>query len=750
MKDGLKKLGEETEKAGQEAKKTEKDYQKLRVELEKYVALVKEGKSVEAAKFLEQNAEVAKVVRKLRKDQANLTKDNFDILKSVVDLEWSDAIYKSFEKVERNVKEGAKTILMIMDKTEEEAEILAEKLPHIVSGGLEAFWSAAETSPLVSNEKLIQETASSYVRGYKRSLEAELSKDVENIQALLDKEDGKIRKKQIKQQKSEEERRREGQKLWALTIEDAIKGYEDQYGALWKFTEDGKNTYKAYFNVKRKLYKDDAEGLAEIQKESNDYEYELLKHSQQKKEVLKEQSFQFDKLELKKQLAEGLITQETYAQREEELTIKYLEEQISLRNSYGEEAFDLENQLADMRIAIKEREASQAEAISQAEQKKAEATLKKQQEGIKEAGKNIANLGKEVSTPWLSSALDGMGKMMEKFSSKFKKKNEENTESAEQAAQAQGDAFNKIAREIAEYSEILVSMTGALFSKQNEMLAQEIEAAQEKYEALSAKYDEAVEKRKESDEELQSLEEQAKSARGGRLLYIQGQIDAEMAKNKELSDQEKKLQADKDKTQKDIEKKQKQQKKNDLKQQMITSVANVATGATMAMAQWGFPLGIINAAILGATGALQVAAIGKQMSKLQDGGLLNGRLHRDGGMRIEGTNIEVEGGEYVVNRDSTRKNMGLIRYINSQRRELDGDDLHNFFSQPSHTPFFASSFAQMMEQGGEVPMMPTQVDISNSDLLGSIQNIKFEPRVAVTDIHAVQGQMTQVDEWVGM
>lgn len=447
------------------------------------------------------------------------------------------------------------------------------------------------------------------------------------------------------------------------------------------------------------------------------------------------------------------------AKTEEELFQEELKRRIEL-NEETEKISNLEIEFLKAETSavidltkIKEYEAKRDRENAEQRAKQAkddEAALKKQQEGIKEAGKNIANLGKEVSTPWLSSALDGMGKMMEKFSSKFKKKNEENTESAEQAAQAQGDAFNKIAGEIAEYSEILVSMTGALFSKQNEMLAQEIEAAQEKYEALSAKYDQAVEKRKESDEELQSLEEQAKSARGGRLLYIQGQIDAEMAKNKQLSDQEKKLQADKDKTQKDIEKKQKQQKKNDLKQQMITSVANVATGATMAMAQWGFPLGIINAAILGATGALQVAAIGKQMSKLQDGGLLNGRLHSQGGMRIEGTNIEVEGGEYVVNRDSTRKNMGLIRYINSQRRELDGDDLHSFFSQPSHTPFFASSFAQMMEQGGEVPMMPTQVDISNSDLLGSIQNIKFEPRVAVTDIHAVQGQMAQVDEWVGM
>lgn len=393
---------------------------------------------------------------------------------------------------------------------------------------------------------------------------------------------------------------------------------------------------------------------------------------------------------------------------------------------------------------------SNKKLLDQAKERKAqeEAEQKRRQAYFKDLAKGIDNLGDKMKNPVLSTALDGLGKMVDKFSDKFKKSNDANTENAKENAEAQKNTFADLAGEIESYSAILVSMTSTLFQKQNEMLEEEIEAAKEKHEALSAKYDEAVEKRQESDNELQLLEEQAKNARGGRLLVIQSQIDAEMAKNKQLADQEQKLQQDKDKAQKEIEKKQKQQKKNELKQQMVTSIANVAVGAVKAMAQWGFPLGVINAALIAAAGAIQVATISKQMSKLEDGGLLRGRRHRDGGLRIEGTNVEVEGGEYVVNRDSTAKNLGLIRYINSQRRQLDADDMHHFFSTPTVAP--RPAFMSMFEEGGQLPMMDSRGNLDNEMLVHAIQNMRIEPRVSVTDINTVQHQMVQVDEWVGM
>ena len=55
---------------------------------------------------------------------------------------------------------------------------------------------------------------------------------------------------------------------------------------------------------------------------------------------------------------------------------------------------------------------------------------------------------------------------------------------------------------------------------------------------------------------------------------------------------------------------------------------------------------------------------GEPYSKKARGGLLNGPSHAQGGMPILGSNIEVEGGEYVVNKQATKDNLGLLNVIN--------------------------------------------------------------------------------------
>lgn len=185
---------------------------------------------------------------------------------------------------------------------------------------------------------------------------------------------------------------------------------------------------------------------------------------------------------------------------------------------------------------------------------------------------------------------------------------------------------------------------------------------------------------------------------------------------------------------------------------IITSTASTAQGAAVALAK-GPILGPILAAMVTAKGAIEIAIQTKQLAALkstspfEDGGLLNGKRHREGGMRIEGTNIEVEGGEYVVNRESTQKNIGLISYINKQRRALDSDDLHNYFSSP--IPSQQDPIQNMLKEGVQVPMLPVASNLE-AEILHAIQGINFQPRVAVTDINHVQHQMALVDEWVGM
>lgn len=293
-------------------------------------------------------------------------------------------------------------------------------------------------------------------------------------------------------------------------------------------------------------------------------------------------------------------------------------------------------------------------------------------------------------------------------------------------------------------------MTGvtAVFDGINSVLDSQLEDAKEKYDAISQKYDEVVEKREESDNKLKSLDEEYKNSRGGRSLIIQQQIADEMQANTQLVNQEKQLAKEKEKQEKEVAKKEKQQKKAQIMSDIVSGVANTALAITSALTVKPFPLGVVLAAVAGAMGAVQVGVMTKQLSKLEDGGLLNGKRHSQGGMRIEGTNIEVEGGEYVINRESTAKNIGLIRYINSQRKELTPDDINSHFSTGSAG--YEPPFKKMFETGGQLPNIENTVTVDNGAIVEAIESIDLEPVVSVTDINTVQKGVVKVDDWTDL
>lgn len=63
---------------------------------------------------------------------------------------------------------------------------------------------------------------------------------------------------------------------------------------------------------------------------------------------------------------------------------------------------------------------------------------------------------------------------------------------------------------------------------------------------------------------------------------------------------------------------------------------------------------------------IQNGVFDKKLDKVTkaNGGLLNGPSHKNGGMPILGSNVEVEGGEFVVNKRATAKNISLLNSIN--------------------------------------------------------------------------------------
>ncbi len=288
-----------------------------------------------------------------------------------------------------------------------------------------------------------------------------------------------------------------------------------------------------------------------------------------------------------------------------------------------------------------------------------------------------------------------------------------------------------------------------LFNANNELYAAQAAEIKKEITEVDAKLKESSEKKK-------ALLAEEKTATGGRLVVIQEQLAREMEANEELSKQKKEL-ADKEKKLSDEAKKQqKRSQRLAVFNQIITSTANIAKGISTELAKgiWGIP----TAAIIAAQGAIQIATIKKQYEKInmEDGGLLRGKRHSMGGMRIEGSNIEVEGGEFVVNRKSTSKNLGLIDFINTQRKELTPDDIKAFYNRAGKDTVTVNHqiMRTMYEDGGMLTnlsaMEEASVQSANVKILDAIGNINFRPVVSVVDIVNAQNSIVQVKDIAGV
>lgn len=107
-----------------------------------------------------------------------------------------------------------------------------------------------------------------------------------------------------------------------------------------------------------------------------------------------------------------------------------------------------------------------------------------------------------------------------------------------------------------------------------------------------------------------------------------------------------------------------ERKKNLDTAQALINTALAITNA-LATTQPFIPVAIIAAATAAASGAVQVAQIRSQ--KFGGGGLLQGKSHAQGGIPgiVAGTTpVEMEGGEAIINKQSTRKHLPLLSAIN--------------------------------------------------------------------------------------
>lgn len=335
--------------------------------------------------------------------------------------------------------------------------------------------------------------------------------------------------------------------------------------------------------------------------------------------------------------------------------------------------------------------------------------------------------------------------------SKIKVTNKNIEDNTQASTQTQQQYFSDLSEKMAKAFEAVNGLLSGAFDAAQSIFDMQMEEAQAKLDEVTEAYDSAVEKKEESNARLAELEEEAKTATGGRAQVVQEQIAREMDNNKQLAQQEKELAKEKEKREKEVAKIEKKQKKTQLAQNLITGIAQTALGVTQALASSPPPVSFIMAALVGAMGAIQTGIIAAQMAKLEKGGLLNGKRHSQGGIPIGNTGIEVEGGEYVVNRVSTQKNLGLIEYINTSHKEVQVNDVVSFFNGKGSTITPAPTFKVQYETGGQLANLDTVGTATGVDnrILDAINSIDFKPSVSVKEIQDVQSRMTSVRELAG-
>ena len=312
-------------------------------------------------------------------------------------------------------------------------------------------------------------------------------------------------------------------------------------------------------------------------------------------------------------------------------------------------------------------------------------------------------------------------------------------------------AFNDIWSIVSDLRDNELEYEEKKLDKQKELLDKELEQIEDAY----SKQEEATQEHK---DKINDIEGELSTARGDRRQALIDQLtkerEAELASLQNEQDIQKKKQANEKKQQalekqKDaLEKKRFQQ---DKKNKIVQATINTFTAVSNALAVQPWFVGLALSAIALSLGMANVAKISSQQY-MADGGLLQGKSHAQGGIPVGNTGIVAEGGEYITNKITTRQNLPLLEYINSQRRPLTKEDLVNFYDDKKGRSLVNKNITNRYADGGQLQVQ--QNPLNNADLRRLINYQQEEDTrpivVSVVDIVNATDDLREVQVLSGL
>lgn len=347
------------------------------------------------------------------------------------------------------------------------------------------------------------------------------------------------------------------------------------------------------------------------------------------------------------------------------------------------------------------------------------------------ATQQAAVLTMEVGSEEFEESMLQYQSNMARVTAAIKDAQKEQAEAVKEGTEAQAEYYAELFEKINQYAamgvEALLSVTDTWAMGLQFIL----DGLNEELEAVDQHFEEAQSRREQAVENIEKLEERMRNASGQTSEALRIQLQDAMAARKEAEREEARLAKEKERREAEIRKREKQMRRAELAGSIAMGIANTAQAVTK-MLTLVWPLNLVMAAVVGAAGAVQVGMMTRQLTKLADGGVLDGPSHAQGGIPIMlgGTpSYEAEGGEFVINKDSTAANMGLLGMIN----DADG-------------PVSLSDIAGLLAGSGTGASAAEASDNASNPVVDAIRNIELRPVVAVKDILDVSDNMTEVTD----
>ena len=504
------------------------------------------------------------------------------------------------------------------------------------------------------------------------------------------------------------------------------------------FTDESLDNIRRYYDKIRDIQIEEANKLSKINVEKIEFQVDI--------DIENEKQRNRDRLiSLEDSLRQGLITKEEYDREiQKEMDNHYLLLETITRNG-EQKILDIQKQTdAEAKnyaaTAINERINALNEAYSNVEDN----GIKTTNIGIVDfAGskKELTNAKKEYQKIFNEIAIerDNLQKQFDKKEITFndfrqaKKELDSLEKSVSESIKDVNLDLNELVsitvQSITQYVGQYIGILGGLWSTYNDIQMQRIEEEQarldEEYDMLEDAYRKQEDLTKGHMDKLKDIEDELKTSRGDRRAHLVEQLNAERQALIASLQEEQKIDKEKEanaKKQDALEKKRREQEK---KNSIVQATINTFTAVTNALAVPPWFVGLALSAVALAMGMAQVSNIKKQ--KYAKGGILVGKSHNAGGIPVGMTGIEVEGGEYVINKRSTQKNMPLIDYINKSNKAITREDLNRFY-----------------DSGKQNVKMTTGSKFANGGVLPNLQLPSEDTRIVIEDDRPIVAQIVDI------